>query len=149
MKYSSGAQKKRMVPTRWAITGTDDIICKNLKSEIKDFNEIDSIEYYNFRNLHNEYHILLIPDSFQFEMHEKWKNQFGSDDEGHLGRKTYPKNVAGGYFAAQNPVLSTGLVVVVSRYAVVPNRWENAPSNDRPSPIGVPTNSGSARQSYP
>ena len=39
---------RRLVPTKWSITATDDIISKNLMQEILDYNIIDSFDVFSF-----------------------------------------------------------------------------------------------------
>ena len=53
---------RKIVPTRWAITATDDIIAKSLVQEIKTFNTIDNYQLFYGSYLGNYYAIMLFPD---------------------------------------------------------------------------------------
>jgi hypothetical protein len=98
-------KKRKLVPTRWSITATDDIISKSLVSEILDYELIDSYKVFSFNHLGNLFSIILIPHRWLFEMVEAWyddKGQigFGSDFEDGRGIDHYP-TISGAYFAAK------------------------------------------------
>ena len=89
---------RKLVPTRWSITATDDIIGKSLISEIKDYSEISS--YYSFfgNYLGNYYLILIFPEVWSYELFEtyvpsNWNFtkplRYGTDFEDYYGRKEY------------------------------------------------------------
>ena len=44
-------QKRKLVPTKWSITATDDIICKSLTDEVLDFSLIDSCRVFSHEHL--------------------------------------------------------------------------------------------------
>lgn len=105
---------RKLVPTRWSITATDDIIGKNLINKIKDFNQIDS--YYSFfgNYLGNYYLILMFPEVWSYELFEAYAPQnrdfsrplrYGTDYESHYGRKEYAKNTVGGYYTVRLAIL--------------------------------------------
>ena len=107
-----GLKKNRiLVPTRWSITATDDLIGKNLIKEIKDYNSIDKYSYFEGNYLGNHYFILFFPDVWNFELFEgylpnsSWnptnKIKFATDEEDYYGRKAYVKETAGGYYACR------------------------------------------------
>ena len=111
-----GLQKnKRLVPTRWSITATDDTIGKNLLKEIKDYKEIENYELFLGEFLGNQYLILLFPRIFNFELFElyfpgsSWNPsqeiKASTDFENFYGRKKYAFNTAGGYYATRLPIL--------------------------------------------
>ena len=98
-------QKRRLVPTRWSITATDDIISNSLVSEILDFNLIDSCRVFTFNHLGNSFSVILFPHRWLFEMEEAWYTEqgrigFGSDIEDARGID-HPPKIAGAYFAAK------------------------------------------------
>lgn len=102
-----GARKKRkLVPTRWAITATDDMISKELIAAIHDSPSIDCYEVTSFNHLENTYSVILIPSEvWSFELVESWFGPDGkavsaSDFESANGLKHYP-STAGAYFAAR------------------------------------------------
>ena len=107
-------RNRKLVPTRWSITATDDAIGKNLIENIKHLNEIDYKAYFG-NYLGNYYLILTFPGPWTYELFETYlpktswntenKINFMTDYENHYGRKTYAENCAGGYYAARLPIL--------------------------------------------
>ena len=102
-----GLQKnRRLVPTRWSISATDDIISVNLIRGIHTYPTIDFFEIYKYSHLGNYYSIILIPDNiWSFEMQEAWFDNngnlgIGADFEDAKGLDHYP-SIAGAYFAAR------------------------------------------------
>jgi len=98
--------QRKLVPTRWAITSVDDTIGKTLLRKIKTYQQISEILLFNANYLGNYYEILLLPDSWSFEVIEaSHKGYFGSgtatwhDYEFFNGRKSYAKSVTGAYYA--------------------------------------------------
>ena len=106
--------EKRLVPTRWSITAVQDTIGKNLRREILHYPPVNHYEVYFYRFLGNRYAVLLMPESYAFELLEVWLkgSLFGSerpsvihDYEDFRGRKEYVKETAGAYHAARLSVL--------------------------------------------
>jgi DNA repair protein NreA len=102
-----GLQKnRRLVPTRWSISATDDVISASLIKEIEAFPTIDFFKVYKYAHLGNYYSLILIPDDiWSFEMQEAWYDNNGNlgvgiDFENANGLDHYP-SVAGAYFAAR------------------------------------------------
>ena len=103
-----GLQKnRRLVPTRWSISATDDVISADLIKKIETFSIIDLFKVYKYAHLGNYYSIILIPDEiWSFEMQEAWYDnnsgnmQIGVDFENANGLDHYP-SIAGAYFAAR------------------------------------------------
>lgn len=103
--------KRKLVPTRWSITATDDAISKSLLQKIKFYPEISEILLFHSYYLGNHYEFLLLPDKFSFEVIEAYMrgsiwNKFSGtnlsiDYEGFFGRKYYAKNVTGAYYTAR------------------------------------------------
>ncbi len=94
---------RRLVPTKWSITATDDIIAKNVISEIKDFGVVSDFSCFFDNYLGNYYLILLLPDSWcyeLFEVHLPTKN-VTTDYESFFGRKDYAENCVGGYYSVR------------------------------------------------
>ena len=103
---------KKLVPTRWSITATDDIIGKQLISGIRDFKQIEEARVFESQNLDNHFLIFLIPGSWEFENFEAWsKGSYWMFSEGAVaieeeyepfqGRKSYAEKQAGGYYASR------------------------------------------------
>ncbi len=102
-----GFQKnRRLVPTRWSISATDDIISTSLIKEIETFPAIDLFKVHKHIHLGNYYSVILIPDDiWSFEMQEAWYDNNGNlgvgiDFENANGLDHYP-SIAGAYFAAR------------------------------------------------
>ena len=102
-----GVKKKRkLVPTRWSISATDDIISSMLVKDIEMNPTIDLFEVTRYSHLANYYSIILIPDDrWIFEMIESWFTSggqvaTGADNEDERGLNHNP-TIAGAYFAAR------------------------------------------------
>ena len=97
-------QKRKMVPTKWSITATDDIISKSIIEEILENSLIDTCKIFSYEHLGNIFSIILFPHRWIFEMVEAWYSNgilgFGSDNEDARGID-HPPNIAGAYFAAK------------------------------------------------
>ncbi|MBI3034723.1 hypothetical protein HYY71_00225 [Candidatus Woesearchaeota archaeon] len=105
---------RKLVPTRWSITGTDDIIGKNLINQIKDCSEINS--YYSFfgNYLGNYYLILMFPEIWSYELFETYVSsswnfskplRYTTDYEAYSGRKEYAFGTVGGYYTVRLAIL--------------------------------------------
>ncbi|MCD6415047.1 MAG: hypothetical protein J7L23_05480 [Candidatus Diapherotrites archaeon] len=109
-------KSKKLVPTRWSITATDDMIGKKLMKDIKDFEELGDYQLFSSTYLGNHFEVLLVPGKWLFENIEAYipgniwldKDQplkVISDWEPYSGRTTYASNVTGAYYAARLAVL--------------------------------------------
>ena len=106
---------KKLVPTRWSITATDDIIGKQLLEKVKDYKWIENYELFFGEFMGNQYLILLFPNVFNFELFElyfpgsSWNPsdelKAATDFESFFGRKNYAFNTSGGYYATRLPIL--------------------------------------------
>ena len=101
-------QKRKLVPTKWSITATDDIISKSLSDEVLEYRLIDSCRVFSYSHLGNSFSIVLFPHRWIYEMIEAWYSNgvlgFGSDYEDARGID-HPPAIAGAYFAAKLGVL--------------------------------------------
>lgn len=103
--------KRRLVPTRWSITAVEDKIGERIKGEIIHYNPIDKFELYHSEFLGNRYTVLLIPDSYAFELLEVWlpESIFGFSgvlrDYEFFKRREYAKETSGAYYSARLSVL--------------------------------------------
>jgi DNA repair protein NreA len=103
-------KNRKLVPTRWSVTATDDTLSKFLLSKIRYYQEIGEILLFNAEYVGNHYEFLLLPDKFSFEVIEAkmsgsvW-NPFSQDTvvmqdyESFSGRKNYANNVTGAYYS--------------------------------------------------
>ncbi len=101
---------RKLVPTRWAVTATDDTISKKLLEKIKYYQQISDILVFSANYLGNHYNILLIPGCWGFEVIEaSSKGYFGQtensepiatwqDYEFYQGKKGYADSVTGAYY---------------------------------------------------
>jgi len=106
---------KKLVPTRWSITATDDTLGKSLLKEVREFPWIENHELFFGEFLGNQYILLFFPNVFSCELFElylpgsSWNPseeiKASTDIEGFGGRKTYASNTVGGYYAARLPIL--------------------------------------------
>jgi hypothetical protein len=105
-------RKRRLVPTRWSITASDDMIGKLLKEKMLDFSQVSDYYLFSGEDLGNHFEILLLPQTFRFELVEIWMARsvwaedgfIGADGEDARPRKGY-SHLAGGYYAARLAVL--------------------------------------------
>ena len=97
-------KNRKLVPTKWSITATDQIISNDLMRNILEFDIIDRYNIFNFDHLGNLFSIVLFPHRWIFEMQEAWHDKssigFGSDYENAKGIN-HPPSIAGAYFAGK------------------------------------------------
>ena len=97
-------KERKLVPTKWSITATDDVISKELVGEIINFSLIDTYKIFSFSHLGNSFAVVLFPHRWIYEMIEAWYSNgvlgFGSDNEDARGIN-HPPAIAGAYFAGK------------------------------------------------
>lgn len=99
-------KNRKLVPTRWSISATDDIISASIVKQNETNASIDLFEVRQYSHLGNYYSVILIPDGvWSFEMIESWyagdgRMATGADYEDARGLDHYP-SIAGAYFAAR------------------------------------------------
>ncbi len=97
-------KKRKLVPTKWSITATDDIISKSIVDKVLENDIIDISKIFAYEHLGNIFSIILFPHRWIFEMVEAWYSNgivgFGSDNEDARGINHQP-HIAGAYFAAK------------------------------------------------
>ncbi len=106
---------KRLVPTRWSITATDDMLGKQLLKNVKSYPWIENHELYYGEFMGNQYIIMMFPGVWSYELfemylpHSSWNPgnevKASTDMEGYDGRKGYAFDTAGGYYASRFAVL--------------------------------------------
>jgi len=105
-------QNRKLVPTRWSITATDDIIGKNLIQRIKDHASINNFLVFESDYLDNHFLVLLMPGNWEFENFEAWapgglwtqelkKPFILGEYEPYKGRTKYAEKQGGGYYASR------------------------------------------------
>jgi len=98
-------KERKLVPTRWSITATDDIISKSLVENILEYDLLDTTLLFRYNHLGNFFAIVIFPSRWMFEMQEAWYDEhgdvgFGSDFEDARGLDHYPET-AGAHFASR------------------------------------------------
>ncbi|MCX8195124.1 MAG: hypothetical protein N3G22_03410 [Candidatus Micrarchaeota archaeon] len=118
-------KERRLVPTRWAITATDDIAAKKLLSSVRQFPELSCPALYSNTYLDNHFEILLLPGQWEYEQFEavisrealeerkglpcsgdlaprrKLAAGISEEYEPYSGRAAYAERQGGGYYAAR------------------------------------------------
>lgn len=106
--------RRRLVPTRWSITATDDILGKQLVARVKQLQALGEAELYHAEHYGNRFWVLLMPRPWSYEMLERWHagsawsrtgDAAARDWEPWEGRKSYADNVSGAYYAAKLSIL--------------------------------------------
>lgn len=108
-------KNKKLVPTRWSITATDDTLGKLLLKKVKDYPIIENYELFYGEFLGNQYLIMLFPNIWSYELFElylprsSWNPsdeiKASTDYEDYNGRKEYASATAGGYYASRFPII--------------------------------------------
>lgn len=100
-------KSRKLVPTRWSITATDDSLGIYLTEEVKKHNQINYSAFFG-GYLGNYYLILCFPEVWSYELFElsvSNPNHFMTDHEFYEGRKYYATNTAGGYYTVRLGIL--------------------------------------------
>ena len=90
-------KERKLVPTRWSITASDDMLGKAMIESIVDAPLIGDYLLYSGEGLGNHFEILLTPRPYSFELVEIWMpgsawapdGWIGSDREDNTGKKGY------------------------------------------------------------
>jgi len=108
-------KNKRLVPTRWSITATDDTLGKSLINSIKEYKWIENYQLFFGSFMGNNYLLLFFPNVWNYELFElylpgsSWNPstqiKASTDSETYSGRKTYASATAGGYYATRLAIL--------------------------------------------
>ncbi|HII07779.1 MAG TPA: hypothetical protein HA349_10840 [Methanotrichaceae archaeon] len=106
-------KNRKLVPTRWSITASDDIAGKRLISQILDRPPVGDYLLFSGERLGNHFEVLLTPGAFTYELVEIWLPRsvwsgdvawIGADREGPGPKKGY-SSLSGGYYAARLALL--------------------------------------------
>lgn len=108
-------KNKRLVPTRWSITATDDLLGKQILKKVRNYKWIENYELFFGEFIGNQYLIMLFPGIWSYELFElyypgsSWnpgkEMKASTDFEGFRNRTTYATNCAGGYYASRLPII--------------------------------------------
>ncbi len=106
--------ERKLVPTRWSITAVDSNLSKDLREEVKDYQEYDFVAHFG-GHYGNYFLILFFPEVWSYELIEtfvgnqdviqngNWRS--ASDCEGYDGRTSYVDETAGAYYATRLALL--------------------------------------------
>lgn len=108
--------RKKLVPTRWSITATDDMIARELLKSIRTYPSVNDYQVYSSMYLDNHFQILLMPGNWEYENFEAWapgstwaqdikQMQIIEEYEPFKGRTGYADREGGGYYAARIGVI--------------------------------------------
>ncbi|WP_048064716.1 MULTISPECIES: Nre family DNA repair protein [Archaeoglobus] len=102
--------KRKLVPTRWAITAVDDTLSKQIIEEIKQYETIDRYRVFVLKESKNLFVAILCPSPWSYEWGEAWypdttwnrtrKVGVLTDSEGFFGRTTYAR-LGGCYYSSR------------------------------------------------
>jgi len=131
---------QRLVPTRWAITATDDMLSKAVIEKVKELPSVEEFLVFTNEYLFNHFEVLVMPGNFEYEqfeaaVSEKAEESHVSEDwEGFDGRTKYSEAQGGGYYAARFGI-TEGLLKKVKKQGRVVLFREILP--DYNLPVGV------------
>lgn len=139
-------RNRKLVPTRWSITATDDQVGQALIQQVLALPTIDKPIVHFAERFGNRFHVLLVPRVWGFDSIEAWlKGNFwmsgrpqapqavvGEDWEDHEGRTTYA-STAGGYYATRLSVLEHMVATRRQATAIVLREI----TDDYTTPLGV------------
>ena len=105
--------KRKLVPTRWGITATDDTLSKQCWQRVRDLPSLDKYMVFEATYLDNRFHVVLAPGLWAFQMLEAWcrgsvwgsNGQVLDDWEEMQPRSEYAHSITGAYYAARLAVL--------------------------------------------
>lgn len=105
--------KRKLVPTRWGITATDDTLSKQCWERVRDLPSLDKYMVFEATYLDNRFHIILAPGLWAFQMLEAWCKGSVWGSNGHVlddweemePRSEYAHSITGAYYAARLSVL--------------------------------------------
>lgn len=130
-------KNRRLVPTRWAITATDDTLSKEKLEKIRYYQEISEFQVFNAEYLGNHYEFLLLPEKYCFEVMEISIKNFGvwTDYETFFPRRKYADSVTGAYYA--NRLALTEYLEKIKRQASCLVIREIRPEYYAPCGVGI------------
>ena len=101
-------RRRRLVPTRWAITATDDMVFSGLRPRLLRAHSLDHIQLFSTTLYGNTIICLLVPGDWSFEMIEIWGKHSlwgGENDiileDGERQKRTAYSSISGAYYAAR------------------------------------------------
>ena len=101
-------EKKKLVPTRWSITGMDKILADHYLEKVRDAGQFNEVLVFSHSHFDNHYEVLMQPGSWEFEQFEAWSPgsnwanaNLAHEYEPFAGRSDYAESEGGGYYAGR------------------------------------------------
>ncbi len=96
-------QERKLVPTKWSITATDDMLAKKRMIDVRQNPAINEYRIYSNNYLYNHFEILLMPGAWEFEQFESFETavEIEHEYEPFWGRTKYAQTEGGGYYAGR------------------------------------------------
>jgi len=96
-------QERKLVPTKWSITATDDMMAKQMMVDIRQNPQLNEYRIYSNNYLYNHFEILLMPGAWEFEQFESFETaaEIEHEYEPFWGRTKYAETEGGGYYAGR------------------------------------------------
>ena len=109
-------KKRKLVPTRWSITATDDMVFRRLVQKVRGYRQVNDYLVFFSEYLDNHFLFLLMPGNWEFENFEAWspgsswsfnlkRTEILEEYEPFHGRTSYANLQAGGYYASRFAVI--------------------------------------------
>ncbi len=100
-------QERKLVPTKWSITATDDMIAKQLLQSVRQYPALNEYRIYSNNYLYNHFEILMLPGAWEFEQFESFETaaEVEHEYEPFWGRTKYAATEGGGYYAGRYGVV--------------------------------------------
>ncbi|MHC1570264.1 MAG: Nre family DNA repair protein [Methermicoccaceae archaeon] len=104
-------RKRRLVPTRWAITATEDVLARELVRRVQYLPPVEEYAVYSAERFGNHFEVLEVPKPYMYELVEVWmKNTLWSPEgsimwDGETTKRRGYSPLGGGYYAARISVL--------------------------------------------
>jgi hypothetical protein len=101
---------RHLVPTRWSITACDTMIGDQLLREVKKCPLVDTFRVHEYSSLYNNYAVILMPTSWQYEWSEAFLHVLGNEelvfsDHEMTRKKTDYSPLGGCYYSCKMAVL--------------------------------------------
>lgn len=97
-------KQRKIVPTRWSITATDDILANDFLKQVRE-QQVGDFEAYFGSYLGNYYLVMFFSDRWSYELFEMYVKpgilEYSTDCEEFQGRKSYAENCVGGYYTVR------------------------------------------------
>jgi len=97
-------KQRKLVPTRWSITATDDILANKFLEKVREQPIGEHAAHFG-SYLGNYYLLLFFPEQWSYELFEMYVKpgilEYSTDYEEFAGRKNYAEQCAGGYYTVR------------------------------------------------